>query len=703
MPHVTEQFSIDYFRTPWWRRYVTVTIIGFNLSHDSSACLVENGSIRAALALERAARVKRGTVPHHEYAAAMADLTEQLLADAGCTSADVDYWIASSTESRDENEERRLTRYLGLIAPPQKVLRLPHPGHHLAHAAAAFYCSGFEEAVALVIDAYGSLVGDKRERETAFYFRQNQLPGTIFRLLRESSRIAGEIRNGFLTVPEPLSGIGELYRIVTLCLGFRESGTKYDDAGKTMGLSAHGKRISTEALFMCPDGKGICFDRAISSLCDLGLAEHHDGELRLTGRLDDEPISQFHCDLAAQIQAEFEDVTLHLVRRALAEAGSRRLVLSGGCFLNAVLNGRILRESGAKEMFVFPAATDDGTAVGAALYAHHVLVPTRRMPPVRQSTPKHVFWGPNRLGPEADIPGLAHAWGLIVHEHREADMVRTAAAALADGDLVAWFQGRSEFGPRALGGRSILSHPGVAGMKDKLNARVKFREGFRPFAASILKERAREWFDVVSDDQPFMLLVCRALLRAHEYAGEIVHVDGSCRIQTVAPDFPGAFRKLLEEFDTRTGLPLLLNTSLNLRGMPIVEKPEEAFNCLYGARLDRLFIGSYEILAPRFEGLRPISRVPTLNARRADDRPGHYTITDLHGRAQIISGAALQLMAVAKGDCHLGALQAEGSLQMDKLVDLALELRWRGLLEWADLPSADRPAFSPVQYTSSAH
>jgi carbamoyltransferase len=239
-------------------------------------------------------------------------------------------------------------------------------------------------------------------------------------------------------------------------------------------------------------------------------------------------------------------------------------------------------------------------------------------------------------------------------------------------------------------------------MKDKLNARVKFREGFRPFAASILRERASEWFEVVSDDQPFMLLVCRALPRAQKHAGEIVHVDGSCRIQTVTPDFPGTFRKLLEEFDTRTGLPLLLNTSLNLRGMPIVEKPEEAFNCLYGARLDRLFIGNYEIPAPRFEDLRPISRVLTLNARKADDRLGYWMIADPRGRAQIISEAALRLLAAAKGDCRLSSLQAESSLQMDKLIDLALELRWRGLLEWADLPSADRPAFSPTQYAASA-
>ena len=354
---------------------MTLRVFGLNLSHDSSACLVEDGRVTAALALERITGIKRGVIPAHAYAGAMARLTRELLNGVGLSAGDVDYWIASSTELRDQGEESELLDALGLLAPPERRLSLPHPGHHLAHASAAFYSSGLAEAAALVIDAYGSRMGRQRERETAFAFRQGDLPRVVRRAVRAEDRIAGRVRDGALWVPETLSGIGEIYRVVTLALGFSESGTTYDDAGKTMGLAAYGRRISQSNLFMRVENDGeLSFEGAVEALIELGLATRSETGLALKPRAPEAPLTQFHRDIAAQVQSEFEQACLHLASDALARAGSCNLVLSGGCFLNSVVNARIARECGTDTVFVFPAASDDGNAIGAALYAHYVIL-----------------------------------------------------------------------------------------------------------------------------------------------------------------------------------------------------------------------------------------------------------------------------------------------------------------------------------------
>ena len=398
---------------------MTLRVVGFNLSHDSSGALIEDGRVTAALALERVTGVKRGIVPAHAYAAAMAGLTSDMLASAGLSAADIDFWIASSTESRSQADEDRLLDALGLLAGSGQRLALPHPGHHLAHACAAFYTSGLADAAALVIDAYGSRIGSQRERESAFAFRDGAPPQLTWRATRQQERIAGRNRNGALWIPASLSGIGEIYRVVTLALGFHESGTTYDDAGKTMGLAAYGQRLSADNMFIRLLDGALSFDGAADALASLGLAEPAAEGMTLLPRAPDEPLTQFHRDLAAQIQAEFEEACLHLASDALARGRSRNLVLSGGCFLNSVANTRIARESGADSVSVFPAATDDGNAIGAALYAHHVILGQ----PLNQdcegtggSRLRHVYLGPSRLpGPADDTIGdLARSWGLTV-------------------------------------------------------------------------------------------------------------------------------------------------------------------------------------------------------------------------------------------------------------------------------------------------
>ncbi len=655
-----------------------VRILGFNLSHDSSVCLVEDGEIRAALALERTCRIKRGTVPLHAYAAAMAELTREVLGGAQLTADDIDHWIVTSTESPNPHDESLLADTLGLMVPSERRLTLPHPGHHLAHASAAFYTSGFLEAAALVIDAYGSLVNGGRERETAFFFQNGKKPQTIHSTFRNDDRIAGRFRDGELWAPTRLNGIGEVYRVVTLALGFRERGTTYDDAGKTMGLASYGKRLSQDNLFIDIGPNGLSFDRASDSLVQLGFAEHRDNQLVLRPRPRGVRPDMQHEDLAAQIQFEFEDACLYLVREVLRKADTRSLVLSGGCFLNSSLNTQIARET--DQLYIFPAATDDGNSAGAALYAYHHLIGSDERDPAQPARLSHVYLGPPRLSSGAtDIPEVAARYNHVAHRHSDlAAAAETAAEAVARGEIVGWFQDRGEFGPRSLGARSILCHPGLPGMKHTLNARVKFREAFRPFAASVLAEHMHSWFELPLHDSPFMLTVCPVRRERRAAITEVVHVDGTCRIQTVDKDLPGTFRSFLKAFERITGLPVVLNTSFNLRGMPIVERPEDALDCLYGARMDRLFIGEFELIAPDFASLAP---------ERLTSEP-----------VAVVTEQRRRIVELADGDRTVRELATQLSEELDEVIDLILDLRRLGVLDWAGIPARPAPKFPMPQY-----
>jgi carbamoyltransferase len=650
-------------------------IVGYNLSHDSSVCLLGDGQILAACALERSSRVKRGVVPMYAYTAAMADLTRDVLAGAGLSHGDVDYWIATSTEARNQDDEDRLADILGLLVPADRRLSLPHPGHHLAHASAAFWTSGYDSAAALVVDAYGSLFNTGRERETGFSFQIGTAPETVLRTVRQSERIAGRLRtDGNIGLPDQLSGIGEVYRAVTLALGFYEQGGTYDDAGKTMGLAPYGHRLSEHPLFIDVTVEGLSFEMAIDSLIELGLAERDASGPRLVPRSAGTPLQDLHRNVAAQIQSEFEQACLWLVRELVQRTGKRSLVLGGGCFLNSVLNARLLNETPVERLSVFPAATDDGNAVGAALYAHHVLADGTPAP-AEERRLRHVYLGPPRLS-GTDVPGLARQLGLRAIEHPSPALAAAAAAsAIASGEIIGWFENRGELGPRALGARSILCHPGMPGMRNTLNARVKFRESFRPFAAAVLAEQAGKWFDMADPDSPFMLMVWPVRTDRRDQISEIVHVDGTCRVQTVDESLPGNLRRLLEEFELRTDLPMVLNTSFNLRGMPIVERPGEALDCLYGSRLDAVFLGPVEVRGPDHRTLRPV----------AEAKPAH-------------GGLPGRLLAAADGDATIAELAAAFGVDTDDLVDAALELRRTGMLQWAGVPATPKVAWPLPQY-----
>jgi carbamoyltransferase len=306
------------------------------------------------------------------------------------------------------------------------------------------------------------------------------------------------------------------------------------------------------------------------------------------------------------VQAELEQAVIFLCRRAHEATKADGICISGGVGLNSVANGRILRETRFRRLFVTPAAGDSGIAVGAALYGHHDLVGSG----AKWRTYDN-FHG-KRYSVEAIGAAIDHRRAFIRWERLE-DMAGAAARDIAKGRFVAWFEGGSEFGPRALGHRSIVCDPRPVDMRDRLNAFVKFREPFRPYAASVLSEHAQQWFDLIAPD-PFMMTVARLLAGRAPLVPSVCHVDGSCRIQTVDPCYPGRYRKLIESFFQLSAVPLVLNTSFNIRGEPIVETHDDALCCFLGSNLDVLYLEDHRIV--KVEALGDIAfddLVPCLN------------------------------------------------------------------------------------------
>lgn len=399
--------------------------------------------------------------------------------------------------------------------------------HHRAHAAQAYRLSNAPDADVLVADGMG-------EWETTSVWRAHD------------GKLTCEHREYF---PQSL---GKFYSAVTQWLGFRP----HSGEGKTMGLAPYGNDDLLDAMRAVRIGK-LDFARG----CNV-MAGSKFNAVFGPPRQPEDTITQHHKNVAWAAQRVLEE---HVLAR-LPERKSKRLALAGGIFMNCVLNGRLGRESGYDEVSVFPAAGDAGAAAGAVAEALG-LAP-------RAVT--HAYWGDQYDGGS-------------IGEHVD-DPARAAAEALARGKIVGWFSGRMEFGPRALGARSILADPRLPGIRDRINRDVKFREDFRPFAPAVLREQAEEWFDGVWDS-PFMLFTFPVRPERRVEVPGIVHTDGSARVQTVGPDDGHPqFRRVLEHFYELTGVPLLLNTSFNVRGEPIVQTPEQAVEVFRKSALDVLFV-----------------------------------------------------------------------------------------------------------------
>jgi carbamoyltransferase len=300
-------------------------------------------------------------------------------------------------------------------------------------------------------------------------------------------------------------------------------------------------------------------------------------------RVPESAMDQRFMDMAAALQAVTEEIGLHVANHLQERTGEKNLCLAGGVALNCVMNGRILRESRFTDVFVQPMANDAGTSLGAALHVYHVKLGHPRVAPLHD-----IYLGPEFASGDFEKALARHP----VRWHRSEDPAREVARLLADGKIIGWFQGRMEVGPRALGNRSILADPRRPEMKDVINARVKHREGFRPFAPSVLEEKAGEYFER-SYTSPYMILNFEVRPEKRDVIPSVTHVDGTARVQTVARAVNPLYYRLIAEFESLTGVPVLLNTSFNVRGEPIVHTPDDAIRCFLATDMDRLVLGDH--------------------------------------------------------------------------------------------------------------
>jgi carbamoyltransferase len=548
---------------------MSLNIIGISaFFHDSACCLLQDGVLKAAVEEERFSRIKADP-------ALPALSLNYCLEQAGITITDIDC-IAYY-----ENPQKKLERQLwsGVMGNEPGLFRKLRPHyveeqirrvmgyegqirfyeHHQSHAASAFFFSGFAESALLTVDGVGEWA-----TTTYGYGR-----GKDIKLFEE------------VQFPDSL---GLLYSTITSYLGFGVNDGEY----KVMGLAPYGQPLYTAQLWtMLEDGPGgqyrlnmSYFDFLTSQRMYSSLLEELFGR---PARGEDEPMEQFHQDLARSLQVVLEGMLLKKAIYLHDKTGSENLCMAGGVALNCVANGQVLRKGPFKQLFVQPAANDAGTCMGAAALAH---VELSGEAPVRQRI-RHVYLGP--CYPAKDIDRLLKSTSLHYKDHRGDPLSLVAATAerLARGKVIGWFQGRMEFGPRSLGARSILADPRNPTMRDRINAMVKKREGFRPFAPAVLAHRCREHFDL-DHDSPFMLETCEVVSPLDLPA--ITHVDNSARVQTVEEGTSEKFFALLMAFERLTGCPILLNTSFNIKGEPIVCTPEDALRCFITTDIDCLVL-----------------------------------------------------------------------------------------------------------------
>lgn len=541
--------------------------------HDAAACLLRDGVLVAAAQEERFSRKKHDPrVPLNalKYCLEEGDIS---ISDIDCVAyyenpiKKIERQVWTRLPWISERRAEELNR-LDPFRPMREIReRFGYAGriacfdHHMSHAASSYYFSGFSDAAVLTVDGVG-------EWATATYGRGTGSKLSLFQEVR---------------FPHSL---GLLYSTVTAYLGFSVNDGEY----KVMGLAPYGDSKYIDHMrqlgHVTPTGD-IRLDMRYFDFSGSG-AMHTERFCSLFGSAAREPESEiagFHCDIARSLQQFLEECLLSMCRHLYQRAGSTNICLAGGVALNCVANGRLLREGPFERMFVQPAAGDAGGCLGAAALAHIQL--TGQAPAQRLT---HAFYGPQPK--PGEIASLLAGTPAKPQNYRgrEADLIAAAVDRLAGGQIIGWFQGRMEFGPRALGGRSILADPRRHEMRDLVNSRVKKRESFRPFAPAVLAERAHEHF-ALDHASPFMLETCQVVSPLELPA--ITHVDGSARVQTVDVDANRRFALLLQAFHERTGCPILLNTSFNMRGQPIVCTPIEALVCFLQSKLDCLVLEDF--------------------------------------------------------------------------------------------------------------
>lgn len=561
-------------------------ILGINCyGHDSSAAIILDGELIAAAEEERFNRIK-------QYGGVPLSAIRYCLETVGCRYEDLDhvgyYWrplreaghlamhfvrhfpgslgLLGGGSALNMSYRRRLPAMLALPSFLKKTFNAKGGGprfhyleHHLAHAASTFFVSPFEEAAILTMDGYG------------------EWPTALLAVGR-GSRIE-KIEQ--VLFPHSL---GFLYSAITHHLGFKPSSEEWI----VMGLAPYGEpryQSIFKKVLRLKDNGTFQLDLKYFGFHTHGAARWLSPQLTKElgpPRLASEPIEQRHKDIARSLQLCLEDAVLHITRVLQRRTKQQNLCLAGGVALNSVANGRVLLEGPFKSVYVTPAAADDGTAVGSAFFLLHQLLGRKRSWQM-----EHAYFGPSF--DEAAIDAAIREAG----EQAEIvdDPAGHAADLLAAGWIIGWFQGRMEFGARALGNRSILADPRRAEVKDEINAKVKYRESFRPFAPAVLEERTGDYFASLHP-APFMTLVYPVLPEKRAIIPAVTHVDGTARPQTVSRRTNPLFWDLIRKFEEKTGVPVVLNTSFNVKGEPIVCSPSDAMRTFHQSRLDAVIIGN---------------------------------------------------------------------------------------------------------------
>jgi carbamoyltransferase len=541
---------------------------------DGGACILADGNLLTAIAEERVTKRKHAGGYDHALRYCLNALRLNL--------SDLDMLVVSNCADLPLTDGFDI----GLDLPPSKVRAMP--SHHLSHASCAYYNSPFDESVIMVVDNEGNILSPGEQQS---YYET--------RVERNSYYVAVGTRiEALLGAEDGLAddeiGPGEVYRHFTYYLGWHS----YVYAGKTMGLAPYGHRDNLTPLrvFDLKAGKIRCILRnggkdPIAAVQALG---------EKFGVALDEPrppgastLTAHHKDVAAFVQHELEEALLYKLRHLHAMTHIDNLCLGGGVAMNCVANERILKETPFRRLYVPPAPGDSGQCIGNALYgwwnwADHS--PAQGPVPVHRRTPAGPY-----LGIEYTVSDYLEAINSasdMLDYHRSTALSSETAEMLSKGMVVAWFQGRSEMGPRALGNRSILADARLPGMRDYLNHGVKHREDFRPLAPVILSAALHKYFEAGAES-PFMEVTARIRDEYRNSIPSVVHVDGSSRVQTVSMAQNRRLAELLTAFEDLTGIPLLLNTSFNLGGDPIVESPRDAVECFVGSSIDVLVLGDF--------------------------------------------------------------------------------------------------------------
>ena len=580
-------------------------VLGINAyDHDVSACLLRDGEIAFAIAKERITREKHATGFFKE-------VVDYCLKAEGILLDDVDLIVRNCyILPAAQMEQRLLHQHMPLfMSEDERVQAEKDPlylsmsdrvisvSHHLAHAYSAFAACPFDEGVVMVVDGVGSYSADvtedypandkadplARESESYYRFEGSKLE-TLKKVWMGPSR--GFFSDEFYNMP----GLGALYsRASTYIFG------DWNKCGELMGLAPYGRQGRVKSLMEMRDGElhvpDWTDDLRQPYIEGGGGWEHH-------------PSMQHWKDLAWRVQDDTENVLLARAAWLRETTGAKNLVIAGGVALNCVANGRIAREAGFENVWIQPAAGDDGIAIGCALYGH---VAIQKQP--RSFVMNHAYLGVEYADKDAEDATGNWLFGRETNKIRSQDICADTAKVLAEGKIVGWFQGRSEFGPRALGNRSLLADPRTPEMKDILNSRVKFRQAFRPFAPIVLHERASDIFEG-DEDSPYMLLAKRVTPEWRNKIPAIVHVDGTARVQTVKEEHNPRLYRLLKEFDALTGVPVLVNTSFNVKGEPIVETPRDAVDCFLSTGVD--YLAMHDLLIskkPLYKILSPIAKI----------------------------------------------------------------------------------------------